>query len=94
MLHLTRISLRQAIDTTKAKAAKSVPYLFLIWDKLVSSMHQKQVSGRDAEQKGENSQQFHNKSSSASAYGTTTSHCDNFTQSVHSKSIVEEPCLV
>ena len=29
-------------------------------------MHQKQVSGREAEQKGENSQQFHNKSSSAS----------------------------
>ena len=30
-------------------------------------MHQKQVSGRDAEQKGENSQQFHNKIKSSSA---------------------------
>ena len=30
-------------------------------------MHQKQVSGRDAEQKGENSQQIHNKIKSSSA---------------------------
>ena len=29
-------------------------------------MHQKQVSGRDAEQKGENSQQIHNKIKSSS----------------------------